>query len=286
MHANPDAGDLLDRLTASPADPRPVPRAAVIVAHPDDETVGAGARLPRLREALFVHVTDGAPRDLRDARAAGFETREAYAAARESELANALAGAGIAPERSHRLGLVDQEASLALAPLTRSVRDLLRAFRPEIVLTHPYEGGHPDHDATAFAVHGACRLLAHEGAPVPAVAEATSYHDRDGTMVVYEFLPDGGRAGAARVLSDDERALKRALIACYETQAAMLRYFPVEVERFRLAPAYDFTRPPHEGVLFYERFEWGMTGRRWRELAREALAELALQPLAPEVKQE
>lgn len=40
-------------------------------AHPDDETVGMGATLYRLREAAIIHVTDGAPRDMRDARAQG-----------------------------------------------------------------------------------------------------------------------------------------------------------------------------------------------------------------------
>jgi hypothetical protein len=55
-------------------------------------------------------------------------------------------------------------------------------------------------------------------------------------------------------------------------------YDPVlpEVERFRPAPAYDFTAPPHEGKLFYECFDWGMNGARFRELAAGAMEELGL----------
>ena len=35
----------------------------IVVAHPDDETIGMGAQLCRFRDALLVQVTDGAPRD-------------------------------------------------------------------------------------------------------------------------------------------------------------------------------------------------------------------------------
>ncbi len=38
-------------------------RVMIVVAHPDDETIGLGAQLRRFEDALLVHVTDGAPRD-------------------------------------------------------------------------------------------------------------------------------------------------------------------------------------------------------------------------------
>lgn len=66
-------------------------RVAVVGAHPDDETIGAGAQLARLRRLTLVHVTDGAPRNGRDAAAAGFADPRAYAEARRAELDAALA---------------------------------------------------------------------------------------------------------------------------------------------------------------------------------------------------
>lgn len=268
--------ELLERVCAGVEDPRPVPAAAIIVAHPDDEVVGAGARLPRVRDAILVHVTDGAPRDLCDAIAAGFATRRDYARARRRELNAALLLAGIAPEQARELGCVDQEAALNLVDLSCRVAEMLRDLRPELVLTHPYEGGHPDHDATAFAVHAACRLLQEQNLTPPAVIEMTFYHNCAGAMATAEFLPYSGYETTTLALSEEERGFKRRLIDCYATQWNTLCQFPIEVERFRPAPRYDFTRPPHAGQLFYECFPWGMTGAHFTNLAHVALDALGM----------
>ena len=47
-------------------------RLMIVVAHPDDETIALGGQINRLRDALLLHVTDGAPRDGEDARHHGF----------------------------------------------------------------------------------------------------------------------------------------------------------------------------------------------------------------------
>src|SRR2546430_1911633 len=82
---------------------------AIVVAHPDDETIGIGAQLPRLPQGLVVAVTDGAPRDGADARAHGFSSWQDYAAARAAELEAALAEAGMGAGRIMRLGIPDKE---------------------------------------------------------------------------------------------------------------------------------------------------------------------------------
>lgn len=272
--ADTHAEVLLDHLCRRPGDGRVRPDTAVVVAHPDDEVIGAGTCLPMLGAAAFIYVTDGAPRDLQDAVTAGLGTRTAYARTRRAELEEAFALAGIAP-RVRLLGYVDQEASLHLADLARTLAHVLAEAGAEVVLTHPYEGGHPDHDATAFAVHAACRLLAARGRTAPTVVEMTSYHNRNGTLAAYTFLADAGHPACNRMLTNNERAFKHDLLDCFATQQKTLRAFrSIAVERFRKAPAYDFTAPPHPGTLYYEMHDWGMTGPRWRALARTALAEL------------
>jgi LmbE family N-acetylglucosaminyl deacetylase len=207
-----------------------------------------------------------------DAERAGCSSREDYARLRRDELLAALDVAGIAADRARPLNLVDQEASLEMAYLTMRLVDTLKEFRPSAILTHPYEGGHPDHDATAFAVHAACARVP---AP-PTVFEFASYHAADQSepvIEVGEFLPDGEEIDTVE-LSEESRNAKRRMIACFGSQEHMLRHWPIGIERFREAPAYDFTRPPHPGALYYEHFDWGVTGDRWRLLAEEALRTL------------
>jgi LmbE family N-acetylglucosaminyl deacetylase len=265
---------MLERLCSSD-DECPAPSTVIIVAHPDDETIGAGSTLSRLNDVTIIYVTDGAPRNMRDARAAGFTTRHEYASARRDECLSAILLAGVTQNNVLDLGVSDQQASFEITGIAFRLAEVLRRLRPVVVLTHAFEGGHPDHDATAFAVHSAHWLLKREGLTPPALFELALYHTRDGVTVMSDFLPGRDSDGKKTlVLSHDARQRKRRMIECFVTQRETIRLFPVEVERFRVAPSYDFTKPPHEGRLHYEYFDWGMTGTTWRELAREALGNL------------
>ncbi|MBX6322349.1 MAG: PIG-L family deacetylase [Rhodospirillaceae bacterium] len=266
----------LTALGAQPRHPFAATDTAVVVAHPDDETACAGGQLPRLRGATVVHVTDGAPRDMADARCHGFRTRDDYAAARRRELLAAMAEAGVPEAALAGVGVPDQQAAFRLPLLAHRLAALFHRRAIRIVLTHPYEGGHPDHDATAFAVHAACALLAARRCRRPAVIDMACYYaGADGGMVAQEFAaPDGGYELLLH-LDGECWARKRRMLAAYATQRGSLAPFVSRFERFRPAPDYDFSVLPNGGRLLYERFDWGMTGRRWLALVTAAQRRLA-----------
>jgi len=62
------------------------------------------------------------------------------------------------------------------------------------------------------------------------------------------------------------------MFSAYASQKLVLGSFGTERERFRRARDYDFSRPPHEGKLWYECMGWPMTGRQWRALAAQCMA--------------
>lgn len=265
---------ILDKLGTQTTGEAGARRVVVIVAHPDDEAIGAGAVLRGFPDVTVVHVTDGAPLDEGYAQRKGFPNRDSYAEARRREVVAALGVIGLPAERIRSLGIVDGEAAWHLVELCHKVADLLDELQPDVVLTHPYEGGHSDHDSTAFAVHLATGMLLREGRKAPVILELTSYHNYRGQRRFFSFLPFAASRVRTVYLSAEDRRTKKRMFDEFTSQLPLLEKFPLQVERFRQAPRYLFTVPPHEGELDYERLCKKMTGAQWRANAERALEEL------------
>ncbi len=248
--------DAWARLIASGAPiARPV---AVVVAHADDETLWAGSAIGRMAECRLIHLTDSSPRDLADARRLGFATRGAYAAARAQELDAALVALGATPTRIG-YGVADQEVVDRLPPIVE--RLTADCAGVGAIATHPYEGGHPDHDAAALAVRVAADRL---GVPV---VEFASYNLHGGERVWARFEPDPDCPEHSRPLLPDERARIGLALAAHASQAGVFGDWRPGVERWRAAPRHDFTRPPPGEGCLYDGFGWALTSHRWRERA-------------------
>ena len=228
----------------------PLHRLLVLVAHPDDEAVGCGTLLQRAENVTLVFATDGAPNDQRFW--SSYESHAEYARARRAEAATVAELAGA--KQTQFLDIPDQELFRNLSKAHAEISAIAKKYKPDAIVTHAYEGGHPDHDACSFLA-----WLVGQEHSVP-VWEMPLYHRAAGDRTWQQFIRHGGEDEVALTPTPPELQGKRAMIEAYASQGNVLKNFDVTREVFRPQAAYDFTKPPHEGRLNYEEWRWPMTG--------------------------
>ena len=237
-------------------------RTLIVAAHPDDETLGLGGHFRSVHPRIF-HLTTGA----------GFLPIPHLAEKRAMEIRRALA-IGRIPRHRFVAGLIpDQGAVRAIPELVKNLSASIARFRPDCLLTHTYEGGHPDHDAASVI----CRVASNGRIPI---YEFPSYHNGTPHLPTATFEANRFRSNLSPevilVLSKKQQMLKTRMLRCFRSQAKIVGKFTVEEECFRRAPLYDYDQPPHEGILLYESFGWRMNFHSWRVSVQEALKKMGI----------
>jgi N-acetylglucosamine malate deacetylase 2 len=170
----------------------------------------------------------------------------------------------VGPRQLRTFSYVDKESHLHLPELITRLVKLLEELKPAFVLSPAYEGGHPDHDTAALAVAAARRRYSLSVQHW----EYRLYHaDLAGAMITDDFLLYPSAAVEVYRLSSSQQARKSRMLASFRTQLQIIKKFSVYDERFREAPGYDFTLPPHDGKLLYECWGWDISGAEWRRRA-------------------
>jgi len=209
----------------------------VIVAHPDDESIGCGILLQRIAVPTVLVCTDGAPSNALLWHQKGYHTREEYARKRAAELHAALEIAGVRCKHV-MTGIPDQQLYRHLVQAANHVERYAKQIRPDSILTHAYEGGHPDHDACAFLAHWIGERLS-----IP-VWEMPFYHQREAGSPLQQFFspsPDEVLLSA----SPAEISRKEWMLRQHKTQAQVISQFDQARELFRPQPNYDFSVSPN-----------------------------------------
>ena len=190
-------------------------RHVLVTAHADDETISASAALCAVMDPILVQLTER-----RDERAAALE-------------------AGDWSPTVVDLFITNRETLLCLRQIATALERVLDGA--DVVWTHPYEGGHLDHDSAAWAVAMAVSRLQRK----PLHLEFASYHLAEQKRHAFgEFWPDAGCPVATVRLDGARFERKLAAVRAYGSQAHILKKFPAPaIEPYRVAPRYDFSRP-------------------------------------------
>lgn len=233
-------------------------RTLIIVAHPDDEAVTCAALMQRMREPYVLFCTDGAPLD--PYFWSRYGSREAYSLLRQKEARLALSHVGVTRLEFLRTGtgepIIDQQLFRRLPEAIDAALEVVGRFRPEAVLTLAYEGGHPDHDSCNFITS----IIAEQRSlPAWEMPVYRLFHKEERTFQTFIPAP---RPTLSLQPTADEIARKRQALEAYVSQGDFLVRFDSVVESFRPMAEYDYSRPPHEGVLNYEAWQWSMTGKQ------------------------
>jgi N-acetylglucosamine malate deacetylase 1 len=223
-------------------------RVLVLAPHPDDEiaacaiatrcALAAGARV------FVLHLTTGVPPAATLWRWERAAYRERVWRRQEEALKAArLLGIEIVGFRESAARRLRFDLDAAFSDITMAIA----RCHVDAVWVPAFEGAHQDHDV-------ANALAACAAGPVP-VWEFAEYNYAGGRVGSNRFASD--RDGEVMVTATPAEAeLKRAALACYESERRNLGHIMADREVCRPLPPYDYGRRPHPGRLFRERFHW------------------------------
>ncbi len=207
-------------------------RCFAFVAHPDDAHVGMGIFLQRNLDSRLLSLTSGeASKDVpaeRESRLPAF-FREG-----EAERAQGLLP-GIQLLAFPRFP--DRFLYLHLQEAADLVSECIQESKPDILITHAYEGGHPDHDCCSFLASRAGRQLS-----IP-VWEFPLY-SAPPQRRIQRFAGSASHEVLALQPSPGEIRTKEKMFRAHESQRNVLAMFDTFApELFRRQPAYNYYQP-------------------------------------------
>lgn len=223
-------------------------RILVLAAHPDDEVVACGASIGRARErgatVSTLYLTNGClSRDtLWPWQRKNYDR---LVATRRAEAEAAALLLGVLP-----VGWSDRPARFLWKELPKVYEEVLAAFsqyHPDQVWVPAYEGGNPDHDAlNAIGLKLKSRA---------SVLEFAAYNFFEGKPRSQRFIYSDETVHVVSLLPEEKITKKKAL-NLYASEAGNLSAIKAEQESYRPLTSYEYHIPPHQGTLWYTRFQW------------------------------
>ncbi|MBV8894817.1 MAG: PIG-L family deacetylase [Acidobacteria bacterium] len=214
----------------------------ILVAHPDDESIGCGMLLQGIASADILLCTDGGPAMGRPWYSRIVHSRTRYAGKRLKEFRAASRTAGVR-YTCEMQGIQDQLLYQYLERAAGFLAEQIVRCRPDAILSHAFEAGHPDHDCCAFLAQWAGRKFS-----LPVWEMPLYYRPTPSSPLVYQqFLCSYGNE--VELFPEPHKLLiKTRMLSQHRSQAAVISGFDKAREVFRPQAPYDFSVNPNPAL--------------------------------------
>lgn len=121
---------------------------------------------------------------------------------------------------------------------------IIRRIKPDFILIPPWEGAHPDHDATHLFLKIVTNNL---GFDKNKIIEYGSYNNFGGEFSIQEFVPYNNYEGEKFIPTPNQQIRWRNIMKIFKSQLNQQKdYIPKSrFENFRILPDYDYSKLPY-----------------------------------------
>ncbi len=223
-------------------------RILILSPHPDDEVVGFCTAIKHAKEEgakiFLLHLTHGCPpKKVLWPWSRLFYNKRVSTRRQEAER--------VAEKLDVELvRICDRPARELWRNLCEVKKDIVNAiqnFEIDQLWVPAYEGGNADHDGLngmVASMRGNISIL-----------EFTEYNYSGGKVHSHEFPKPNGTE-VCILLSDEDKKMKQECLELYASEQRNLNYVDTHQECYRPLAKYDYTKPAHQGTLWYKRFDW------------------------------
>ncbi len=218
----------------------------ILAPHPDDEVVGTCAIIKRgleLGQRFYIFfMTNG----VISREEMWFFEKKKYSRRlkkRLSEMKRAVKYLGI--KKYYLQNIPSRSLKMHIVKTINKIKFIIQNHNITTIFTPAYEGGHQDHDVANFMASKFIKQLN--------VYEFAEYNNFGGKSVSNTFFGEDLNEEIL-TLNDKEIFFKKKMLSIYKSETKNLGHIKVVRETFRKLVSYDYSQRPHEGKLFYERF--------------------------------
>jgi len=127
------------------------------------------------------------------------------------------------------------------------IKKIISSKNIDTIFCPAYEGGHQDHDVANFICSrliNFCRVFE--------FSEYNFFKNR----INSNFFIEKTKNQKCIFLSENDKHYKSNCLKLYASEKHNLGYISLNQECYRQLVDYDYSKPPHKGVLFYRRFRF------------------------------